>query len=146
MSREDSALADRILGDSDLLLLLGRLGLSMEPCGSQVTCDPPPVENTDWDYRIQVPAVPARLERLQVELLGLAFECESELYELGPGNNFASWRRGATNLLISDDPEWCRRHRAATALCQRLNLLRKPDRVALFQAVLYGNMPSPPYA
>jgi hypothetical protein len=55
---------------------------------------------------------------------------------------FNSWRGpNAQNLIVTDDLEWHRRFVAATSIAKRLNLMAKADRIALFQAVLYG-MPS----
>lgn len=44
------------------------------------------------------------------------------------------------NLVVTDDEEFHKRFLAATSVASRFNLQNKLDRVALFQAVLYGNV------
>jgi hypothetical protein len=109
-------------------------------CGSKVTCDPPPV-GTDTDYRVSVPK-DERVVASVVDILGSAgFQWESgEHYQNAAADGFMSWRKDDVNFIVSSNSEWLRRHVAATALSKRLNLLSKSDRIALFQAVLYGNI------
>jgi hypothetical protein len=52
---------------------------------------------------------------------------------------FTSLTRGELNLIVTDDEGFADRFMLATRLCTRLNLKMKDERVALFQAVLYGN-------
>jgi hypothetical protein len=47
--------------------------------------------------------------------------------------------RDDVNLIATSDGDFFRRFLAATQVCIRLNLMNKEDRIALFQAVLYGN-------
>jgi hypothetical protein len=102
------------------------------PCGSRVTCDPPPEDtDEDWlalyrDYETMADAV--------VRLVADGFVQETHNYS---GVQFFSMRKGDLNLLLTDDEDFYKRHRRATALCTRLNLSNKDDRVALFQTILY---------
>jgi len=54
---------------------------------------------------------------------------------------FTSFRRKSDdlNLIVTDSPEFAKKFLAATSVAKKLNLLAKADRIALFQAVLYGN-------
>jgi len=107
-----------------------------EPCGSRVTCNPPPT-NTDRDFLIHIP--PSVAEGFSATLAGLGFDAESEVnYDAPNGIGFKSFRRGDLNLIVTTSDEFDSRHRAATHVCARLNLLDKQDRIAVFQAVLYG--------
>lgn len=113
----------------------------VEPCGSRVTCDPAPV-NTDRDFLVTLKSV-TRADAAIADVVGalsdLGFVWEgSQHYQDMIGNYFMSFRKGDMNLIVTASLDFARRHRAATHVCKRLNLLEKKDRVALFQAVLYG--------
>lgn len=112
----------------------------VEPCGSRVTCNPAP-KNTDADFLVELIGADSLAISKAVNTLSAAgFEWEgNEHYQQAATNGFMSWRKGEINLIVSADVEFVRRHRAATSICKSLNLLRKSDRVAVFQAVLYGN-------
>lgn len=56
-----------------------------------------------------------------------------------PDERFNSFSKGEFNCIITDSESFFKRFMAATAVAQRLNLLDKSDRIALFQAVLYAN-------
>lgn len=47
-------------------------------------------------------------------------------------------RRGNINVIVTPEMEFFDRFMAATELARRFNLMEKVDRIALFQAVLYG--------
>lgn len=119
-------------------------GCRVEFCGSRVTCDPPPA-NTDLDVLVEIVDDKPNHGASQkvtdvVALLSVAgFGLDSSAhYQVSAVDGFMSWKKGEVNLLVSANPEWCARHRLATALCKKLNLLHKPDRIAVFQAFLYG--------
>lgn len=115
------------------------LVLSIEPCGSRVTCNPPPT-NTDQDFLVLVKS-DSQSVFLAVRALssgGWLWE-GSEHYQDAMGN-FMSWRRGEINLIITSSPAFAARHRAATEVCKRLNLMDKGDRILVFRAVLYGSV------
>lgn len=98
------------------------------PTGSTVICDPPP-DGTDVDFVV--------LEKTKLGL-GLEWQCGTEYNNEYPPQ-FRSYRRGNVNLIVTGDEEFYNRFIAATHVAKRLNLLKKVDRIALFQAVLYGN-------
>ena len=107
--------------------------VNAEPVGSRVTCDPAPTD-TDEDWLVLVRDVP--VEKLQEA--GFSQEGSPEFYTGNDAGGFRSWRKGEINLITTQSYEFFRLFLTATYLAQRFNLLRKQDRIALFQAVLYG--------
>lgn len=118
---------------------LRNIGCVIEPCGSRVTCSPP-VMNTDADYLIECPSADTAVSAVVGVLssAGYQWEGSSKHYQYCAGVGFMSWRKNDTNLIVTANPDFAKRHRIATALCARLNLMKKADRIAVFQAVLYG--------
>jgi len=104
-----------------------------EPVGSRVTCDPAPTD-TDEDWLVLVREVP--VEKLQEA--GFSQEGSPEFYTGNDAGGFRSWRKGDLNVITTQSDEFYRLFLTATYLAKRFNLLRKQDRIALFQAVLYG--------
>src|SRR5688500_13542245 len=119
--------------DTKLAVELNALGCTVEPGGSRVTCDPAPTD-TDYDYLVVSPWRRNRPEKL-LEKHG--YTLDSRAYAT-QRSDFKSWRNGDVNLIVTTSEVFAAKHRVATALCRRLNLLNKPDRIAVFQAVLYG--------
>lgn len=119
---------------------LEKLGAKVEPCGSRVTCSPAPTD-TDEDYLVELPNTDSVRSDMSSLMSDYEFRLEgcTEHYNNATASGFTSWRRDDINFIITSDKEFARRHRAATYVCKRLNLLNKRDRIALFQAVLYGN-------
>lgn len=110
------------------------------PVGSKVTCNPPPADG-DVDYLML--ASDGQYINLADGLRRLGFTTGSssiyaDQYPDAP-QYFQSWRRGEENVLTTSDPDFYRRFVAGTDVARRLNLQSKEDRIALFQAVLYGN-------
>lgn len=119
--------------------------LKFELVGSRVTCDPAP---TDTDQDVLVLA-DLNTWGLHLEPLLVTSGFEKGGSDCGDvagymGNtplSFQSFTFGELNLIVTFDPEFYRRFMAATGVSRALNLLNKPDRILLFQAVLYGNGP-----
>lgn len=127
---------------SDIRAALEYMGCKVEPCGSRVTCDPPPLD-TDMDYLVEIIVSTENREQKITNIVnalqGFCLEWEgSEHYQHMIATDFMSWRRGEINLIVTSNFLFAERHRVATALCKRFNLMNKPDRIALFQGVLYG--------
>lgn len=102
--------------------------------GSRATCNPAPTD-TDADYLCITGNLPQVRERLE----GLGFETTTDAEYEGMRSSFISFKRDDVNVIATDDGEFHRAFLAATSIAKRLNLLKKQDRVALFQAVLYRN-------
>jgi hypothetical protein len=123
----------------EIATMLQAMGCSIEPCGSRVTCSPPPMD-TDADYLVLCPSEPERVTAVINAMHGFCLEWEGgEHYQAMIASDFMSWRRGEINLIVTSNDRFAAKHRVATGLCKRLNLMHKPDRIALFQGVLYGN-------
>lgn len=127
-ARDDALKA--ILGDSAVV--------SVEAVGSRITCVPTPI-NTDEDWLVLV----RDNGKAAVALSQAGYTLDNPNNHYRPEQAvFNSWRGpNAQNLIVTDDWDWHRKFLAATSIAKRLNLLQKADRIALFQAVLYG-MPS----
>lgn len=109
--------------------------------GSRVTCWPIPMD-TDIDYLVLVMDGMANplytwLDQQGFVLGGSVPSPDDE--QPDATEKFASFTKGDINLIITASPVFFRRFMAATSVARRLNLLDKADRIALFQAVLYGN-------
>lgn len=123
----------------------------MQPVGSRVTCNPAPTD-TDEDYLLLIPDdggdedAPAwtKYNNLTFYLHQNGWERGGSLVagdvDLPAEARFESYTLGHLNLIVTMSSEFYRRFMAATYVAKRLNLLNKPDRIALFQAVLYGNI------
>ena len=105
-----------------------------EPVGSRVTCNPPPTD-TDEDFLALVNNEAEAWEYLEV----MGFETGTDADYDGMASNFISFKRGTTNIIVTSDEQWFDKFMAATHVAKRLNLLKKSDRIAVFQAVLYSN-------
>lgn len=110
----------------------------IEPCGSRVTCNPPPL-NTDRDFLVVMPDDHEKISVIVSSLDAAGFSWEGSEHYQDAAGDFMSWRRDDVNLIVTRNAAFATRHRAATYVCTRLNLQNKPDRIAVFQAVLYGN-------
>jgi hypothetical protein len=114
--------------------------VSLTLVGSRTTCCPAP---TDTDQDVLILITPEQ-NGLFNELLDQGFGIDgSEVCDpadhLGGKGTFQSFSLRDLNLIITQDAEFHRRFLAATCVAKRLNLMQKNDRIALFQAVLYGN-------
>ncbi|WP_181950862.1 hypothetical protein [Aurantiacibacter spongiae] len=69
---------------------------------------------------------------------GFTQDGSPEFYTGNDNGGFRSWRRGDLNIVTTTSSEFYDRFETATELAKRFNLLDKADRIALFQAVLYG--------
>jgi hypothetical protein len=125
--------------DDLVLIQLREMGCVVEPCGSRVTCNPPPMD-TDRDYLIEVKRYADYEHALEI-IMENGFYPEGHEHYRNQDFDFQSWRLGEINLIVTYKEWFATRHRSATALCKSLNLMEKADRIALFQTMLYGNRP-----
>jgi hypothetical protein len=122
--------------DPDFVKKLGCI--SLYQCGSTVTCDPPP-ENTDEDWLVLVHT--DQVTNIDSFLNGDGFLLEGgEHYQWSADNDFSSYRKDNLNILVTSSKQFYARHVRATALCKRLNLMDKEERIALFRTILYEEM------
>jgi len=108
-----------------------------EPCGSRITCNPP-VMNTDADYLVRT----GNLIRFVETALRSGWEIGGSFQDDDnqPGLHFVSLTKDDANLIVTKSGEFYRRFHAATVIATELNILDKPKRVRVFQAILYGNV------
>lgn len=105
--------------------------------GSQVICDPPPV-NSDHDYFILEdwhPAIDKSLYHILVSLLGFNATIDTIETDTYEGMGFYSLRRGDINAILITDGYLYERTLAATILAKKKNLTDKEDRIKLFAEV-----------
>ena len=114
-----------------------------ELVGSRITCNPPPVD-TDQDVLVFVTEENA--DYFVSKMKGAGFDVElgegyaEDALNSGEEDCFQSYRPGDVNLIVTVDERFYTRFSAATAMAKRANLMLKEERIALFQAVLYGNV------
>lgn len=114
---------------------LNRLCQSVRHVGSRVTCNPPPTD-TDDDWLCLAHDLPEFVEAAMAEgfiVGGSGFSDEPM--------SFVSLKRDgdSLNLIATSCAHFFDGFVLATDLARRFNLMDKGDRIALFQAVLYGN-------
>jgi hypothetical protein len=115
------------------------MGCFVKKTGSKVICNPPP-SDSDTDYLVNC-FNDKRLLVITHYLEKEGFESESESYE-GHDNDFNSYRKGNINLIVTSDSEFSEKHCLATAVCRKLNLVNKDDRIMVFKAFLYNETPN----
>lgn len=118
------------------------LAAKIEPVGSRVTCSPP-VLNTDEDFLILAKRQYSKSDVFDLLNLDEGWDFGGSIIRgFDPrahiDETFHSYTRDNVNLIITWSDAFFRRFMAATSVATRLNLLDKRDRIALFQAVLYG--------
>lgn len=113
--------------------VLGQALSAISPIGSRVSCNPPPVD-TDEDWLVLTRSDAAD----QLRAAGFTQDGNPDFYTGNDKGSFRSWRRGDVNVVTTPHLEFYDRFITATMLAKRFNLLEKADRIALFQAVLYG--------
>lgn len=116
-----------------------------ELVGSRITCNPPP-EDTDQDVLVFVDSENADYFVSRMKNAGFNVELgegyAEDALNSGEEDRFQSYRLGDVNLIVTVDERFYNRFSAATAMAKRANLMQKEERIALFQAVLYGNSPA----
>ena len=132
---EQTETASPQLGLNSLLCIC----LEWHEVGSRVTCDPP-VMDTDRDVLCVVKDWREFLNAATHDGFSVGGSVPAnELEQRKEQTLFTSMKRGEDNLIVTDDAVFAKRFLVATRLAKRLNLRLKADRLALFQAVLYGN-------
>lgn len=99
--------------------------------GSRVICDPAP-EDTDEDWVIY----PENYQHYVDDLLSDGWETYNNVNYVG--ELFTSLRKGDLNYIVVSTGEMYNKFVLATKVAKRLNLLKKEERILLFQAILYN--------
>src|SRR6266705_399161 len=128
---------------------LDKIGCIVEPCGSQVICDPPPGDKSDYDFLVFVPNAANIISDLVTFLSNHDFAWEGgEHYQVQIAGDFMSFHRlcssdtatkQSINLIVTSHSWFLKKHKLATFVCRHLNVMDKDYRKPIFQAVLYSN-------
>lgn len=126
----------------DVVKLLG-IDVQMERTGSREICNPAPTDtDEDWVVLVSKPLYEDLIEELF-----------SQGYEIGGSDpqpaevddcvdlygEFDSFKKGDINYIVTTSKEFYENFGRATALAKKLNLVKKEDRITLFQVFLYDN-------
>ena len=121
---------------------IGALHKRITAVGSRVTCDPPP-QDTDQDWLVLVDE--KDFDGFAKSLIEQGWAVGGSLIPndanyLPPNQRFNSFTLGVDNIIATASKEFHDRFLSASATAKRLNLLKKEDRIALFQSVLYATV------
>lgn len=95
-------------------------------------------KKSDYDYLVL-----AKSNKYIGDITSLGFSLDDTSKHYSPEQgNFNSWRWGEVNLIVTMDGKFYESFLEATRLSKQLNLTKRDDRVALFQYVLYGALPT----
>ena len=124
---------DALTIDRDRLkAIFDRAGVLCQMTGSRYICSPAPTDtDEDWIALDQL----GRLRRA-LEAEGFRLNTDEDLYENLP--DFFAYRLGEFNVVVTEERAFYDRFVAATELAKVRNILGKPERIALFQSILYG--------
>jgi hypothetical protein len=109
-------------------------GWKQHPTGSNYICNPP-VENTDIDFVVWAPDLKEADNILRVS----GFDYRGFKTQDSYPNMVWSYRKGPINVVLTVLKDFYDKFVAATEEAKRLNLLKKEDRIALFDKYLYDN-------
>lgn len=108
----------------------------LEMVGSQVICNPPPdLENSDIDILVLVWSMKRAEKQLRSQVW--IIEGNRGAYGRITYSDFFSARMHDHNLIVTSRGWFFDRFIKATRLAKNLNLLKKEDRITLFEYVLY---------
>lgn len=115
----------------------------VEPVGSQITCNPPPpLSESDFDWIVYVHKLD--FEKFDKQMYDDKWQCggsKPEDMDIANGS-FYSYTKVVGevnhNIVATADYNFYMKFVRATVLAKKYNLLRKCDRIELFQAILYG--------
>lgn len=100
--------------------------------GSSIICDPPVL---DTDIDIMFLTEDSKTFEMELKEAGW-FACNPEDYEETEDSCWKAYRKGKLNYLFTDNKEYYDQFQAATLDAKEKNLLKKEDRIALFDTYL----------
>jgi len=119
---------------------LGQYALKIIPSGSRTTCNPAPTD-TDEDFVVLIKSTHGAFDFIE-HMEGKGYTTDGDesydiMVDLEEDAGWASFKKGTTNYIVTMDEDLFGKWVLATNIAKRLNLLKKEDRVKLFQYVLY---------
>lgn len=120
---------------TNYLTIPNPLWKNIHETGSNYICNPP-ITDTDIDYIIF-----SDNKDLLSWLEEQGFYPHNDDYPLEIDGLFISLKKENLNLIITDQFDFYLKFVNATKLAKKLNLLKKEDRILLFQFVLYNALP-----
>jgi hypothetical protein len=108
--------------------------------GSWVICNPPVTDtDEDWIFDCSENGQMKESEKvLKKHGFWIADMAEDEYDDIR--ENFTPFRLGHLNFILCNNRKFFRKFVFATALAQEMNLLKKKDRILLFQGILYNKI------
>lgn len=114
-----------------VISILDKFAVAWHPTGSRYICNPAPFD-TDMD----IVCLGTDELRMALDLAGATIDGNPEQYE--GMHDFMSMRLGFVNVIITEKPSFYKKFVEATEMAKEKNLLKKSDRISLFQEHLYG--------
>lgn len=109
--------------------------LDFTPTGSREICNPAP---TDTDYDI-VALIGDKGWRVP-EKFGFKSSSSDEVhYDMAAFYEFECFRFGEINLIVTPDSHFFDLWKKATSIAKERNLLKKEDRIVLFDEIMYDH-------
>jgi len=108
--------------------------------GSRVTCNPPPLD-TDQDVLVLIHECNRGVMERKMREDGYVREGSNPaelVNNVDKESVFFSYRKGDMNYIVTSSATFYERFVTATRLAAKYNLMKKSERIQLFQAVLYG--------
>lgn len=116
----------QLMGDKNFLEFI--------PTGSREICNPPPMD-TDYDIVALITdegwGVPRKFGFI-------SSSANKEEYELSAFYQFECFRFGEINLIITPDKDFFDMWKKVTKIAKEQNLLKKEDRIKLFDDIMYS--------
>lgn len=108
------------------------------PTGSRYICNPSPTD-TDEDYICLID----KISGIDKDLVGFVMDGSFPTDEQAKKDDiFISFKKGNLNLIVTADVNFYNKFIACSKVAKKLNLIKKQDRITLFQFGLYGNYDS----
>ena len=105
--------------------------------GSRAICPRCVAGDSDHDYLVKVDDLTTAVSILEAKDFSSAGASLNDDGAIKPNVKFVSLRRGNLNLIITSDAEFFSDFMLATRVATTLGLTYRPQRITLFQAILY---------
>lgn len=111
----------------------------VDPTGSNwIVPNHPLNKDEDWLIQVYDSEESVRFALMSFQDLGFTFDSHVHYQQLA--FEFMSFKRNNVNLIVTRDPTFATKWRAATNICKRLAIELKPQRIAIFRAALYNEV------